>query len=212
MRIIDSGLEEQAVLLVKMGEYTYETLYISIDGYLKSKSVYTEIKEMSDILVAMSNKVEDQTFQLIARFQPVASDLRAIKSHMKIANDFARYGRYALDISSINKQISGLIECDSSTVEFISDISKKVLSMVKISIDSLKNYDVELAKTITTIEREVDKMFLNFLNTLLTEQNNSRCILASALITRYLERIADHAVYVCESIVYIKTGQKISLG
>jgi phosphate transport system protein len=211
-RIIDYGLEEQLVLLARMGELTYETLSISIHGYLRDRSVVSQVQEMSDTLVAMANKVEDQTFQLIARFQPVASDLRAIKSHMKIGNDFARYGRYALDISSINDQISGLRECDRSTIDYVHEMSDKVLSMVRISIDSLKKQDAALAKTITQIEREVDNMYLTLLNKLITDQQaNSKCVLSSALMTRYLERIADHAVYVCESIVYIATGEKISL-
>ena len=149
-RIIDRGLEEQLVLLAKMGELTYETLSLSMHGYLQDRSVISQVQEMSDTLVAMANKVEDQTFQLIARFQPVASDLRAIKSHMKIGNDFARYGRYALDISSINDQISGLRECDRSTIDYVHEMSDKVLSMVRISIDSLKKQDAALAKTITT--------------------------------------------------------------
>jgi phosphate transport system protein len=212
-RIIDCGLEEQLVLLTKMGELTYETLSLSMHGYLKDKSVISQVKEMSDTLVAMANKVEDQTFQLIARFQPVASDLRAIKSHMKIGNDFSRYGRYALDISSINDQISGLKECDRSTIDYVHEMSDKVLSMVKISIDALKKQDVALAKAVTQTEREVDQMYLTLLNKLITEQTiNNKCVLSSALMTRYLERIADHAVYICESIVYIATGEKISLG
>ena len=85
-----------------MAELTYETLALSIQGYLKGKSVQDEVNEMSDMLVAMADKVEDKTFELIARFQPVASDLRTIKSYMKIGNDFARFGRYSLDISYIN--------------------------------------------------------------------------------------------------------------
>jgi len=212
-RIIDRGLEEQIVLLAKMGELTYETLGISLNGYLDGKSVEPEVRELSDLLVAMANKVEDQTFQLIARFQPVASDLRAIKSYMKIGNDFARYGRYALDISSINDKISGLKECDSSIIDFIHEMSDKVLAMVRISVDALKRHDVALAKNISQTEREVDNMYLTFLNKLISgEQTNSKCIISSTLIARYLERIADHAVYVCESIVYIVTGEKIALG
>jgi len=212
-RIIDRGLEEQIVLLAKMGELTYETLGISLNGYLDGKSVEPEVRELSDLLVTMANKVEDQTFQLIARFQPVASDLRAIKSYMKIGNDFARYGRYALDISSINDKISGLKECDSSIIDFIHDMSDKVLAMVRISVDALKRHDVALAKNISQTEREVDNMYLTFLNKLISgEQTNSKCIISSTLIARYLERIADHAVYVCESIVYIVTGEKIALG
>jgi phosphate transport system protein len=212
-RIIDHGLEEQIVLLARMGELTYETLALSLHGYLEGKSVQAQVSEMSDLLVAMANKVEDKTFELIARFQPVASDLRAIKSYMKIGNDFARYGRYALDISSINDQLSGLKQCDDATRDYLAKMSEKVLFMVKTSIDSLRKHDVVLAKTISPTEREVDQMYLEFLHMLTShEQANSKCVISSILVTRYLERIADHAIYVCESIVYIVTGEKLSLG
>jgi phosphate transport system protein len=211
-RIIDRGLEEQSTLLVKMGEYTYEILSISLRGYLEGKSVLAEVREMSDMLVAMANKVEDQTFQLIARYQPVASDLRAIKSYMKISNDFARYGRYALDISTINDQLNGLKECEPWVTDYIGKMSEKVLSMVEISVNALRAYDIELAKAITKTEREVDQMYLEFIDKIANiKQSDGRCILSSAFVTRYLERIADHAVYVCESIVYVATGQKITL-
>jgi phosphate transport system protein len=212
-RIIDRGLEEQSVLIVKMGELTYETLSISIHGYLEGKSVHAQVKELSDILLSMANKVEDEAFQLIARFQPVATDLRTVKSYMKIGNDFARYGRYALDICIINDQLSGLKECEGWTRDYINEMSEKVLLMVRTSINSLKKQDILIAKTISVTEREVDKMYIDCLNKLINaEKANSKCVLSSALMTRYLERIADHAVYVCESIVYIATGEKVTLG
>ena len=211
-RIIDRGLEEQSVLLTRMSELTYETLTLSIQGYLKGKSVAPEVKEMSAMLVAMADRVEDKAFELIARFQPVASDLRTIKSYMKIGNDFARYGRYSLDISYISDQVKGLKECETSAREYIQEMSEKVLYMVRVSIDSLRHHDITLAKTITQTEQEVDKMYLDYLDKLINaEQTNNKCVLSSALMTRYLERIADHATYVCESIVYIVTGEKITL-
>jgi phosphate transport system protein len=212
-RIIDRGLEEQSVLIVKMGELTYDTLALSIHGYLQGRSVQDQVREMSDILISMAEKVEDETFQLIARFQPVASDLRTIKSYMKIGNDFARYGRYALDISFINDQLQGIQQCETSTKDHVNEMSEKVLSMVKISINSLKKQDITLAKTISEAERQVDKMFFDYLHRLINgEEANSKCVISSALMTRYLERIADHATYVCESIVYIVTGEKVNLG
>jgi phosphate transport system protein len=212
-RIIDRGLEEQTVLIVKMGELTYETLAISIHGYIEGKSVQKHVRDLSGILVSMGEKVEDEAFQLIARFQPVATDLRTIKSYMKVSNDFVRYGRYALDICVINDQLSGLKECEDCTRDYINEMSEKVLSMVKISIDALKRYDIELAKTISQTEREVDKMYLDYLDRLIKSKKvNSKCAISSVLMSRYLERIADHAVYVCESIVYICTGKKVALG
>ena len=79
--------------------------------------------------------------------------------------------------------------------------------------DSLKKQDIILAKTISQTEREVDKMYFDYLHKLInTEQANSKCLISSALMTRYLERIADHAVYICESIMYIVTGEKVNLG
>lgn len=212
-RIIDKGLEEQSVLLVRMGELTLETLDASIHGYLEGKSVEKRVHESSDLLVAMAQKVEDKTFELIVRFQPVASDLRTIKSYMKIGNDFSRYGRYSFDISILSDQLKGLTLCDSWTQSYLKEMSQKVLLMVKISIDALKRHDIELAKTISQTEREVDKMYLDYLDRLIKSKKvNSKCAISSVLMSRYLERIADHAVYVCESIVYICTGEKVALG
>jgi phosphate transport system protein len=212
-RIIDHGLEEQSVLIVKMGELTYDTLALSIHGYIQGRSVQERVREMSDILASMAGKVEDETFHLIARFQPVASDLRTIKSYMKIGNDFARYGRYALDISFINDQLQGIQQCDTSTKDYIDEMSEKVLEMVKTSVNALKKQDITLAKTISQAERQVDKMYFDYLHRLIDgEEVNSKCIISSALMTRYLERIADHATYICESIVYIVTGEKVNLG
>jgi phosphate transport system protein len=211
-RIIDRGLEQQTVMLIRMGELTYETLSLSVHGYLESRSVQNQVREMSNLIVSMANKVEDETFELISRYQPVASDLRSIKSFMKIGNDFARYGRYSLDISAINEKVNGLKDCDAWIKDYIDDMSQKVLSMVKVSVEALKKFDVNLAKTIVDTERQVDKMYLEYIDKLLSiEQASSRCIVSSALMTRYLERIADHAVYVCESVVYIVTGEKITL-
>ena len=211
-RIIDPGLEEQSVLIMRMGELTYETLALSIQGYLKGKSVQEEVREMSDMLVAMADKIEDKSFELIARFQPVATDLRTIKSYMKIGNDFVRFGRYALDISFINEKLNGLKECDTWCKDDIEEMSEKVLYSVRISIDSLRKHDITLAKSISQTEREVDKMYFVFLQKLIGSEDNNKCVISSVLMTRYLERIADHATYICESIVYIVTGEKISLG
>jgi len=211
-RLIDAGLEEQSVLLTRMGELTYQTLALSIRGYIEGLTVQGQVRDMSDRLILMADKVEDRTFELIARFQPVASDLRTIKSYMKIGYDFARFGRYALDISYINDQVHGLKECDLETKKYIEEMSEKVLTMVKISVDSLRKHDVALARTISPPERDVDKMYLDYLQKLINEeQASSKCVISSALMTRYLERIADHAVYICQSILYIVTGEKTSL-
>jgi len=211
-RIIDIGLEELSVMLFKMGEFTYETISLSIKGCLSGTNVYSQVHEMSDMLVSMADQAEDKGFELIARFQPVASDLRTIKSYMKIAYDFARYSRYALDISYINEQLSGLKECEAWISKYIEKMSEKVLNMVRTSIDSLRSHDTQLAKTISKTEQEVDKMYFGYLGRLIEKAPaTSKCTISSVLIIRYLERIADHATYICESVIYLATGEKVTL-
>jgi phosphate transport system protein len=164
------------------------------------------------MLVLMADQVEDKAFEVIARFQPVASDLRTIKSYMKIAYDFSRYGRYALDISYINERLGGLRNCEEWIPQNIEEMSEKVLHMVRISIDSLRSHNVELARTVSKPEQDVDKMYFEFLDRL-TEKTNvtSKCVISSVLIIRYLERIADHATYICEAVIYLATGEKMVL-
>ena len=212
-RIIDKGLEEQSVMLSRMGELTYDAVALSIEGYLNETQVQSKVREMSEMLLAMSNQVEDETFELIARFQPVASDLRTIKSCMKIAYDFARYGRYALDISFISERLGGLTECEAWIRQYVADMSEKVLNMVRTSIDALRSHNTELAKTVAQTEEEVDRMYFGFLDKLVEDaQATNECTISSVLVVRYLERIADHATYVAEAVVYIGTGKKVTLG
>jgi phosphate transport system protein len=207
-RIMDSGLEELSATLYRMGELAHHAVLTALLECLNGREAYNEIREMSDTLMAMADHVEGKAFELIARFQPVASDLRTIKSYMKIAYDFARFGRYALDISFVNKRLGGLKNCEEWINSCVKDMGSKALDMVRLSIESLKSHDTQLAEKISAEENEVDNMYFRFLDKLIKSDATTKCTVSSVLIIRYLERIADHATYICESIIYIATGQK----
>jgi len=211
-RLLDKGLEQLTALVFKMGEASEKALTIAIGGFLRGKDTSTDVRELSEILVSMTVEVEEKAFALIAKYQPVASDLRIINSHMKIAYDFERYGRYAWDISYMYKRLGGLKDCEEWIPQFIEDMSDKVFKMVRISINSLKTQNTELAKTISKTEQEIDEMYFQYLDKLMKEAHaTSQCTISSVLVVRYLERIADHATYIAEAVVYIATGQKIAL-
>jgi phosphate transport system protein len=209
-RIMNSGLEELSTTLYRMGELTHRTVLNTLVECHNGKEAYKEIREMSDTLTAMADRVEDKAFELIARFQPVASDLRTIKSYMKISYDFARIGRYALDISFTNKRLGGLRNCEQWIISYVKDIGEKALDMVRLSVELLKSYDLQLVEKISIKENEVDSMYFEFLGKLIRSSATIKCAVSSILIVRYLERIADHATYICESIIYIATGKSSS--
>jgi len=210
--MIDTSLEQLANMLNRMGEMAYKTASMSFNSYIESKNGYAEVQDLSDTLVLMAEDAEDKAFEVIARFQPVASDLRILKSYMKITYDFTRYGRYALDIMQICERLGGLKECEDWIKVVIEDMSEKVLSMVRMSVESLRNHDIKLAKTLSEKENQVDEIYLKYLSRLVEKAPaTNRCTISSVLVVRYLERIADHATYIGESIIYLATGEKILL-
>jgi phosphate transport system protein len=211
-RLLDKGLEQLTTMVFKMGEVAEKALSISIGGFVRDRDTSEDVGELSEILVTMTVEVEEKAFGLIAKYQPVASDLRIINSYIKIAYDFERYGRYAWDIADIRKRFGKLDNCEEWIPEYIGDMGEKVLQMVRISINSLKSLDTELAKTVTNTEAEVDDMYFKYLGKLVEQAGvTNECTISSVLVVRYLERIADHATYITEAVVYIATGEKVTL-
>lgn len=208
-RLLDSGLEQLTVKVYKMGEVAEKALSISFRGFMGGKDVSEEVHDISEVLVAMTMEIEDKAFELIVKYQPVASDLRIINSYMKIAYDFERYGRYAWDISLTHKKL-GLDNCAFSW-DAMERLVEKVSEMVNKSVNALKDHDVELAKTLAKTEQEVDEIFFTYIDQLAASPTETKCAMCNLLVARYLERIADHTTYVGEAIVYIATGEKISL-
>ena len=211
-RLLDKGLEQLTTMVFKMGEVAEKALSISIGGFVRGRDTSEDVGELSEILVTMTVEVEEKAFGLIAKYQPVASDLRIINSYIKIAYDFERYGRYAWDIAVVRKRFGKLDNCEEWISEYIGDMGEKVLQMVQISINSMKSLDTELAKTVTNTEEEIDDMYFKYLDKLVEQAGvTNECTISSVLVVRYLERIADHATYITEAVVYIASGEKVTL-
>ena len=210
-RLIDAGLEQLASMLFRMGELAQNTVTMSVMNYLEGTDGYKQVENLSDTLSGMMEPIEDTAFEIIARFQPVASDLRILKSYMKICYDFQRYGRYALDISQINERIGGMDSCDLSFRKIVKEMGVETLNMVNLSIEALKNHDSELAKSLSETEKRVDQLYYEYLDKLIETNTTTGCTISSLLVVRYLERIADHATYIGEAIVYLATGEKTRL-
>lgn len=211
-RLIDAGLEQLARMISRMGELAFKTVSLSLNGYIDGADSYGQVLNFSDTLISMADEAEDKAFELIARFQPVASDLRILKSYMKITYDFERFGRYALDVSQVHKRLGGLEQCEEWIVKLIGEMTQKVLSMVQTSVGSVRNHDTKLAAGLSQTENQVDDLYFRYLDRLVEKAPaTNRCTISSVLVVRYLERIADHATYIGESVIYLATGEKVTL-
>lgn len=204
---MDMGLDRLQNAIADMANLAQESVMKAIQAYAKGEKITKEALNRANQLSILANEVEELAVELLARYQPVATDLRLIKSCLEIAYGFSRFGRYAYDIAQVLEIYGDLTECDKSVVQ---DLSPKVTSMIQTSIQSFKTRDAKLARSLRQQDDEVDRTYLAYIRQLTeTKAIPIKCALASALVLRYLERIADHACYIGDSVIYITTAAKI---
>jgi phosphate transport system protein len=201
-RLMDMGLDRLNSLLLEMATLSQQAVSTSIDAYSKGgKGV--EVKEMSEKLRSLHRQVSDLSMEMIARYQPVATDLRFLKACMEISYGFFRYGRYALDIAEVLDMFGDLSKCDR---KFVVDTARKTQEMIRMSVEAFARRDIEMARKIPKMDDSVDESYRANLKKTLQEKGNLKCSLSATLILRYLERIADHATYIGETVEFIATG------
>jgi len=206
---MDMGLERLSNAIVDMANLAQESVIKAIQGFAKGEHTSQEALSRSKRLAMLSAEVEDLAVEMLARYQPVATDLRFIKSCLEISYGFSRFGRYAYDIAQVLEIYGDVPDCDKSVID---DLANKVAKMIQISIRSFETKDTKLARTLRESDDEVDRIYLDYIKRLSTSKTvSTRCALASTLVLRYLERIADHACYIGDSVIYIVSATKEGL-
>lgn len=195
--------------VLHMGEVVIEAINRSVEalGSLDAK----EAKWVIDNDAKVNEQrwaLEDKCVDLIALQQPVASDLREIIAILSIVRDLERMGDYAEGIGKIV-----LLHGDQPLVRpliYLPQMTEKAVSMLRRSLEAFVNRDADKARQICIEDDEVDRLYDQAYHDLL-----NRMIEKPAVITRatYLiwaghniERIADRATNISESVVYLVTG------
>ena len=204
---MDMGLERLSNAIADMGTLAQDSVLKAIQAYAKGEQITQEAFDRSTQLSMLASEVEELAVDLLARYQPVATDLRLIKSCLEISYGFSRFGRYAYDIAQVLEIYGDVSECDKSEVQELAD---RVTQMIRTSIQSFKTKDTKLARSLRHEDDQVDKTYRDYMRRVSQDKNMPvKCALASTLVLRYLERIGDHACYIGDSVIYIVTGSKI---
>ena len=202
-RLIDPSLKKLTQTMAEMGEMVTECISLAIDSFLSGSDTAEKVHDLSDKIRTKYFEVEDLTFDMLLKYQPVADDFRLIRSSTEISYAFSRFGRYAYDITQVRDLFGDISECKNDS---LSEISKKVKNMIHDAVQSFAELDIRKAAKIHEDEKFIDKIYRERLPQLI-ELKNTKCALAEALLLRYLERIGDHAVFMSDAINYIVTGK-----
>ncbi|MEJ2155652.1 MAG: phosphate signaling complex protein PhoU [Desulfobacteraceae bacterium] len=162
----------------------------------------------------MEVEVEEECLKILALHQPVAVDLRFIVTVIKINNDLERIGDQAVNIAERVLTISKRPEMD-----FVFDylpMAEKAEAMLKMSLDALVNVDVDLAFKVITLDDEVDALKTLAYDRIKAaiKMNPERVgyLINLMLISRHLERLADHATNIAEEVIYLIEGEIVRHG
>ena len=202
-RLIDPSLQKLSSIMAEMGDLVIECVSLAIDSYLDGTNTKDKVLEISDSVRSKYFEVEDLTFDMLLKYQPVADDFRLIRSSTEISYAFSRFSRYAYDIALVRDLFGDVSECTNAS---LIESTKKVKHMIKEAVLSFAEMDVRKAIKIREDEKVIDKIYKERLPKLI-ESKNTKCALAEALLLRYLERIGDHAVFMSDAINYIVTGK-----
>lgn len=196
--------------LIRMGGMIEEAIASAITALRDNNHELAQSVVDNDIRVDDAEKsIESQCLSIILREQPVAKDLRKVSAALKMVTDMERIADNAADIAEIS-----LIADVSAIMHIVKEIqimSEKVIRMVSGAVDAFVRTDISLAKTVIDDDDEVDELFISIRNKIVDLIKSEGCsgevAVDALMIVKYLERIADHAVNVCEWVEFFETGE-----
>ena len=155
----------------------------------------------------MERDIEGRCMKLLLHQQPVARDLRQISAALKMITDMERIGDQAEDIAEIITFLNGRT---MNGIEHIEDMARETIKMVTESVDAFVKKDVALAEQVIAHDDVVDTLFSEvkcaIIKLIAETPVDGEFALDLLMISKYFERIGDHATNIAEWVIYSITG------
>ena len=211
-RHFEEELRHLKEILLRMSSFVEEAISTAVKALVdRNAALAKQIVERDHEIDMFEVEIDDACLRLLALHQPQASDLRFITSSMKINNDLERIGDLAVNIA---QEALDLLNIPlGRTLADIPRMAALSQAMLKDSINAFVTNDVQLAKNVCLRDDEVDdinrKVFRDMLANMTQDAKNATRAVDMILVTRHLERIADHATNIAEDVIYIVEGKVI---
>lgn len=212
-RHFDHELTELKKELLRMGALTEEAIFMSVDALKnRDKTAAEKVISNDNRIDELELVIDEKCIDLIARYQPMAKDLRLITTGMKINAELERIADIAVDIAQRTLEL-----VDKPLLKPLIDIPKLAATaqtMVKTSIDSFVKGDIELAKQVLLSDPQANEL-RNMIQKELTEDYMAKDTSTAdravqlLLIARYLERICDHTTNIAEDVIYMVQAEVV---
>jgi len=198
--------------LLAMGGLAEERLRLALQGLVdRNHELLADVIAGDARIDELQMEIDERCFTLLALYQPVAVDLRAIVSTLKINADLERVGDFAVNIGEAARRY--ILHPPVKPLIDLPRMGQLALKMLRESLDSFVSKDVSLAQAVLTQDDWLDGLKDQIVRELLTYMlGDSRTIEPAVdliLISRHLERVGDHATNIAEDVIFIVDARDV---
>lgn len=210
----DHHLNELRSVLVEMGERVERATEDSVRSLVEADpELARQVIDRDPEMNLLEERIDQIGTSLIVTQQPVAKDLRRIMIAFRMASDLERMADLAVDIAKVTIRLGG-----QGRIKPLVDIprmSNLVCQMTRDSIQAYVEENVDLAYRMAQMDDEVDQLHSQVLRDLfalmIKDPDTANQAMLLSFVSRYLERIADHATNLGENVVYLAEGRRPDL-
>ena len=195
-------LKDKLLAMAALAQQSVET---AVDAYLqRDRGLCKFVKQNEAAINAAQRELDEMAYELLAKEQPMAIDLRFILAVIKINADLERIGDQAMAIAKRTKDVLALEEIELP-VDFAA-MGEFAGRMIRSAVQSLLDGDARLADSVREMDDEIDRMNrLAHDDLLKLIQERPACTqqaMIGILVSRNLERIADHASNIATDVIF----------
>ena len=204
----DEQLFELNRMIIEMGAMCEEAIAAAAKALTDGDLALAEkVKTNGSSIDRMERDIEGLCVKLLLHQQPVARDLRLISSALKIITDMERIGDQAEDIAEIVTFLGGHT---MENMYLIKEMARETIGMVTASLDAFVKKDLTLAEDVIKHDDIVDDYFSrakkDIISLIAKNPEDGEFALDLLMISKYFERIGDHATNIAEWVIYSVTG------
>ncbi|MCF7935766.1 MAG: phosphate signaling complex protein PhoU [Synergistales bacterium] len=208
-KAFDESLKQLESDLLQLGNMAEDAFSKAIWALTKQDvQVAQEVIDGDDVLDDMNTRIDNECLQIIARYQPVALDLRRVSAAMHMAVDLERIGDLAVNISKSAKRLSG-----TTYIKRLLDIprmSDHLRDMIDLALTAYVERDSDKAQRVCQMDDIIDDLHEQIFRELVVIMMEKPKTIEQAtellFVSRTIERAGDHATNLAEHTLYLTTG------
>jgi len=211
-RHFDEELKNLKQKLLQMADTAQGMIGLAVKALAERKEpLASEVFTLEEKVNRTEIEIEEEVLRLLAVRQPAARDLRLLTAILKINNDLERVADQAVNISEI-----AILLMKEPPLKPLIDIPKMAVlaqKMIKNSLDAFVRHDAGLANEVCLDDDDVDRIndqiFRELLTYMMEDPKSITRAVDLILVSRNLERVADHATNISEDVIFIEEGKNI---